>query len=471
MADHGSPPGLMKDTEGGANAIKTFYLNFFNEQTKFSFTSMSFLFVMLWMIILMATTRYMRTLLTNYLKHAITEQSKEAKRLSPIKEVKKVGSLKRSETIKEMIVYNTEKLERNMLSVLLVFFPSAEPIVKANIVTTSLEGRKKRFHRQGRRSIIGDMLLEEVHKETDILGVYGYQDIFNSTLFAILLVSHSHFPTFVIVGFIRMLLSSISFRIILPIIRATDKIAEQFSLMGKDKMHDGFNHLSSCVSIFMSFLLFLIVLTIWGFDTSNIFAGLGIGGLAVGLALQTTLKDVFASFMLIADRPFQSGDYINISGGAYAWDSNKAFDGTVEHVGLRSTTIRMNQNGSVLHIPNSDLASSRIVNQREMKRRRHDVTLVLDVNNAVTKLRLMGRIFEDAAKDVSNCSFEEFAFLEMVHNSKSNCMYGHKFSAVYFVEGNETKVWKHSITELHLALLEKLSASKIVLADAVKFTK
>ena len=54
----------------------------------------------------------------------------------------------------------------------------------------------------------------------------------------------------------------------------------------------------------------------------------------------------------------QSGDYINISGGAYAWDSNKAFDGTVEHVGLRSTTIRMNQNGSVLHIPNSDLASS-----------------------------------------------------------------------------------------------------------------
>ena len=59
----------------------------------------------------------------------------------------------------------------------------------------------------------------------------------------------------------------------------------------------------------------------------------------------------------------------------------------------------------------------------------------------------------------------------MVHNSKSNCMYGHKFSAVYFVEGNETKVWKHSITELHLALLEKLSASKIVLADAVKFTK
>ena len=61
----------------------------------------------------------------------------------------------------------------------------AEPIVKANIVTTSLEGRKKRFHRQGRRSIIGDMLLEEVHKETDILGVYGYQDIFNSTLFYI----------------------------------------------------------------------------------------------------------------------------------------------------------------------------------------------------------------------------------------------------------------------------------------------
>lgn len=313
------------------------------------------------------------------------------------------------------------------------------------------------------------MLFEEVHKETDILGVYGYLDVFNSTLTAILIVCHTHFPTWLIIVLIKTLLSSISFRLILPVIRATDKISEQFSLIGKDKMHDGFSHLSSCISVIMSFVLLLIWLYIWGFDLTNIFAGLGIGGLAVGLALQTTLKDVFASFMLIADRPFQSGDYINVAGGKYAWDSNEAFDGIVEHVGLRSTTIRMNQNGQLLHIPNSDLASSRIVNQREMKRRRHDVTIVLDVNNNISKLRLMGKLFEDAAQDISECSFEEFAFLEMLHNSKSNC-YGHKFSAVYFIESNSTKTWKRCITELHLILLEKLKASKVVIANAIKFS-
>ena len=53
----------------------------------------------------------------------------------------------------------------------------------------------------------------------------------------------------------------------------------------------------------------------------------------------------------------------------------------------------MNQSGQILHIPNSDLASSRIVNQSEMKRRRHDVTIVLDASNSIEKNAFDGQNF------------------------------------------------------------------------------
>ena len=322
--------------------------------------------------------------------------------------------------------------------------------------------------RAGRRSIVGNMLLEEVHKETYLLGAYGYQDVFNSSLVAMLVVSHAHLPTSIVIVLTKILLSSISCRLLLPIVRASDSLALQSSLIGQDKMHDGFRYISSCVSICLSFVLLVLFLYIWGFDTTNIFAGLGIGGLAVGLALQTTLKDVFASIILMVDRPFKSGDYVNVSGGKYAWGSNKAFDGVIENVGLRSTTVCMNESGQILHIPNSDLASSRIVNQSEMKRRRHDVTIVLDACNSIEKMRLMGKIFAEASSDIEGLQFEEFAFLQMVHNSNSNC-YGHNFSAVYFVEGNNTKFWKKCITELHFVLLEKIEERGLRMANAFKF--
>ena len=348
---------------------------------------------------------------------------------------------------------------------MLIFFPSADPASRAR-----LKVKNNSTVRVGRRSAVGEMLLEEVHKETYLLGAYGYQDVFNSSLVAMLLVSHAHLPTSAVILLVKILLSSISFRLLLPIVRATESLALQFSLVGKDKLHDGFRYFSSCVSICFSFILLLIFLYIWGFDTTKIFAGLGIGGLAVGLALQTTLKDVFASIILMVDRPFKSGDYVNVSGGKYAWSSNKAFDGVIGNVGLRSTTVCMNESGQILHIPNSDLASSRIVNQSEMTRRRHDVTIVLDASNSIEKMRLMGKIFAEASSAIEGLKFEEFAFLQMVHNSNSNC-YGHNFSAVYFVEGNDTKFWKKCITELHFVLLEKIEARGLKMANAIKYYK
>ncbi|MDG3002555.1 mechanosensitive ion channel family protein [Paludisphaera mucosa] len=93
------------------------------------------------------------------------------------------------------------------------------------------------------------------------------------------------------------------------------------------------------------------VLKLFDFDVATVLAGLGIGGLAVALAAQDTLKNFFGSLMLIADRTFHVGDLVQIAGN----------EGVVESVGLRTTRIR-GLDGSLLTIPNSDLTTAHIAN-------------------------------------------------------------------------------------------------------------
>ena len=77
----------------------------------------------------------------------------------------------------------------------------------------------------------------------------------------------------------------------------------------------------------------LQVLNLLGYDriASNLFAGLGIGGLTIGLALQAVLRDIFGCFLLLIDRPFKVGDSICIG---------KGHDGVVLAIGFRTTQIR-----------------------------------------------------------------------------------------------------------------------------------
>ncbi len=84
---------------------------------------------------------------------------------------------------------------------------------------------------------------------------------------------------------------------------------------------------------------------------TSILAGLGVGGLAVALAAQETIKNFFGSLVIFADHPFQLGDCINVDGE----------DGTVEAVGMRSTRLRT-MNGYLVTIPNGELANKSIRN-------------------------------------------------------------------------------------------------------------
>ena len=100
-------------------------------------------------------------------------------------------------------------------------------------------------------------------------------------------------------------------------------------------------------------LLVIFILSVWGIKVTALVASLGIAGIVVGLALQTTLANVFGGIFLIADGSFKIGDFVQLDSGE---------SGEIIDVGLRSTRIKSFDEGNEIIIPNSILMNSKIIN-------------------------------------------------------------------------------------------------------------
>ncbi len=126
--------------------------------------------------------------------------------------------------------------------------------------------------------------------------------------------------------------------------------------------HDHEKNLKPLISL-LKFLLWIIgllfLLANLGLDISTALAGLGVGGIAVAIAAQGILGDLFSYFVIFFDKPFEIGDFVIFGDKA----------GVVERIGIKSSRIRV-LSGEILIISNSDLTASRIHNYKQMKRRR-----------------------------------------------------------------------------------------------------
>lgn len=105
------------------------------------------------------------------------------------------------------------------------------------------------------------------------------------------------------------------------------------------------------------FLAIATVLQSHGFSITSLIAGFGITGLAVGLGAQITIANVFGSFALLADKAYKIGDYIIINQTVH----DKAVEGVVEDINLRSTKIRTSDNGLII-VPNNIVANGVVKN-------------------------------------------------------------------------------------------------------------
>jgi small-conductance mechanosensitive channel len=154
-----------------------------------------------------------------------------------------------------------------------------------------------------------------------------------------------------------------------------------------------------------------------GFNISAVVAGLGIGGIAIALAAQAVLGDLFSYFVIFFDRPFEVGDFIVVQDKV----------GTVEYTGIKTTRIRA-LSGEQLVFSNTDLTNSRIHNYKKMERRRVVFSLGVIYQTTADQLEEIPKIVRKIIEDQEDATFDRGHF-------KSYGDFSLNFEFVYYVIG------------------------------------
>lgn len=213
---------------------------------------------------------------------------------------------------------------------------------------------------------------------------------------------------------------------------------------------------SGVIRLLISAVIFIIagivVLDNLGVNVTGLIAGLGIGGIAIGLAAQGIFSDLFSALSIIFDRPFRRGETIK-------YDQTTA---TVERIGLKSTRLR-SVNGELLIISNTNLLSKEIANFARLHRRRVRYTLGLVYQTPVEKLRALPGLLEQT---IGRCSDVEFvrAHLELFGPSSLD------FTLLFDVLSDDPNVLSHRQTDVGLAVVELLNREGYELAYPTQTT-
>jgi len=142
-------------------------------------------------------------------------------------------------------------------------------------------------------------------------------------------------------------------------------------------------------------LLILVALDNFGINITALLAGLGVGGVAVALALQNILGDLFASLSIALDKPFVVGDSLTID----------SFVGTVEHIGIKTTRLR-SETGEQIIVSNADILKSRVRNYGRAQELRTVTTLRVAYDTPSEKLAAIPKMLERIVAEQSNARFE-----------------------------------------------------------------
>jgi small-conductance mechanosensitive channel len=183
-----------------------------------------------------------------------------------------------------------------------------------------------------------------------------------------------------------------------------------------------------------------------GYNVTTIVAGLGIGGIAIALAAQNILGDLFNYFVIFFDRPFEVGDFITV-------DDKK---GTVEHIGIKTTRL-LSLNGEQLAFSNSDLTKSRIHNYKRMDRRRVVFNLGVVYSTTHEKLQKIPSIIKDII------SSQELATFDRAHFAKFGS-YSLDFEIVYFIESADYVPYMDTQQAIYLGIFKAFADEKIEFA-------
>lgn len=196
-------------------------------------------------------------------------------------------------------------------------------------------------------------------------------------------------------------------------------------------------------------LLLTIFQTI-GINITALIAGLGVGGVAIALAVQNILGDVFASLSIVLDRPFEIGDFIVVGN----------HKGSIEKIGLKTTRVR-SLSGEQLIFPNSDLLQSRIQNFKRMTERRISFVLNLTYQIPSKLMREVPDMVRKIVESQTGVRWERTHFSSFTESSL-------QIETIYWVLNPDYNFYMDIQQNINLLIMDLFEAQKIQFAHPTR---
>jgi small-conductance mechanosensitive channel len=216
-------------------------------------------------------------------------------------------------------------------------------------------------------------------------------------------------------------------------------------IAGKNSHHILFV-LKKMVQAIIFIFAFLVILYVFNIDLTGVVVGLGVGGIAIAFALQSTLSDFFSAFSIYFDHPFEIGDFIVV--GEYS--------GTVTNIGVKSTRLKLLQ-GEELIVSNKELTSTSVRNFRKMQKRRVTFTISVTYDTPLEKLKKIPQIITDIINKLDTATIERAHLTEF-----GDC--NPKFLISYYVNSSEYVKYLDTQQQINFAIKETFEREGIEMA-------
>jgi small-conductance mechanosensitive channel len=190
----------------------------------------------------------------------------------------------------------------------------------------------------------------------------------------------------------------------------------------------------------------LALKNVWDFDITALITGLGVGGIAIALAVQNILGDVFGALSIVLDKPFDVGDTIGVD----------SVTGTVEHIGLKTTRVR-SVGGEQIIFSNADLLKARVRNLRRMEERRVLLTLGITYDTSPEQVAAVPAMIRSIVEASPSTRFDRAHFARFMDSSL-------EFEVVYFITTSDYAVYMDTQQAVNLGILQRFNAEGIAFA-------
>ena len=219
---------------------------------------------------------------------------------------------------------------------------------------------------------------------------------------------------------------------------------------GKDEenVQKAYRFLSNFIKWGLWVIAILAVISNFGINITSLIAGLGIGGIAVALALQNILSDLFSSFAIYFDKPFEVGDFIIVG----------KHSGTVEKIGIKTTRLRALQ-GEEIVISNQELTSARVQNLKKMEERRATLSFGILYETPIEKVKEVPNMVKEifGGLEEGKVRLDRVYFTKLADSALT-------FEVVFYIPTREYTDYLDIQQELNLKLLEKFKKENIEFA-------